>query len=697
MLESSYRLGFDIGGTFTDVVLVDQQSGRVHFSKVPSTPADQTEGALAGIAKILSVASCNGGQVEHVVHGSTVATNAILERKGAVTAMLTTAGFRDVLAIGRSARFAADAGDRERVLYDINYVKPAPLVPRSLRLPVRERIGAQGEVVTPLDLRDVEAAIEMIDRHQVQSVAICFLNSYADPIHERKARDLLLARRPALSVCLSSEVLPEFREYERFSTAVLNAYVMPSVGRYLQHLESRLGESRIQAPLQVMQATGGTITSQAARRHSVHTALSGIVGGVLGGSYVAGLAGFPEVITMDMGGTSTDVSVVRGGKPQTMTEGRIGPHSFRLPVIDVHTIGAGGGSIARVDADGGLRVGPESAGADPGPVCYGKGGSAPTVTDADLVLGRLPSALLDGVLPLDPQAARMSILRTIGEPLSLDAVIASHGIIAIAAANMIRAIRLITIERGIDPRELTLVAFGGAGPLHAGIIAKELQLARVLIPRAPGVLSALGLLTADTKHDYVRTSIHPTTDLDPAILRAVFAQLEERAQADMHDDGVPSDRVTLLRSLDFRYRGQGYEVNVELADGDLDRAAIESADRRFHRRHETLFGHSAPDEPTEVVNARIVAVAPTKKPQLEKQRVPERSLPAVSGRRRAFFAEAEGFVDCPVYRREALKWGHSVSGPALVDQFDSTTVLLPGQSAVVDEYLNLVVAEAEPR
>ena len=689
-----YRLGYDIGGTFTDLILVDDAGGTAHTAKVPSTPPEPADGALEGLRRLTRAAGVAPAAVRYLAHGSTVALNAILEGATARVGLLTTAGFRDVLEIGRLTR-VPESGNPEAALYDTQFDKPPPLVPRYLRLGVAERIDAGGAVLAPLQEADVAAAVAALRRYRVEVVAVCFLHSYANPAHERMVADYCARHHPELAVCLSSEVLPQYREYERVSSTVLNAAVMPILDRYLAKMEGRLREAGFHAPLHVMQGMGGVMGSAAARRRCVHTAVSGPVGGVLGGAWVARHAGVEDVVTLDMGGTSTDVSLIRAGEPEVTSGGSLGGYPLSLPMLGINYIGAGGGSIAWLDPGGILRVGPRSAGAVPGPVCYGRGGAEPTVTDANLVLGRLdPEHALGGSIALDAAAARRSIER-LGRRLEMPPLQVALGIVRVANANMIRAIRVISVDRGHDLREFALIAFGGAGPLHAGRLALELSIPRVIVPPQPGVLSALGLLVADARTDYVRSVLRAADAADAGELERGYADLERQARAWLTDQRIEGKAQSTVRALDMRYRGQGHEVTVPVAATPFDSAALLNAVRDFHRLHERLYTHAAPDEPTEIVNLRVLGVGAIAKPRLaEVGAAPpggEAAPPPERGSRELLFEGEADFRRCTVFRRKELRRGMRLPGPAVVEQDDTTTIVYPGQQAAVDRFANLII------
>lgn len=660
-------VGVDTGGTFTDLVLL--QEGKIRVHKILSTPDDPSQAILQGLAN-LRVAE----DLHALVHGSTVATNAVLERKGVRTGLITTAGFRDVLEIGRQTR---------PKLYDLRVQKEPPLVPRALRFEVIERLNELGEVLIPLDETSLKAAIEQLLEANVEAIAICLLFSFANAAHERKLAGE--ARAAGFYVSASYEVLPEFREYERASTVVLNAYVGPLIDRYLARLEESLPRH---TSLRIMQSNGGSISNATARREAARTLLSGPAAGVVGAAFVAEASGFKRAITLDIGGTSTDVALFDGTIVET-TDGKIGGYPIKLPMIDINTVGAGGGSIAWFDLGGALRVGPGSAGAVPGPAAYGRGGTEPTVTDANVVLGRLiPEAFLGGSMSLDAAQAHKAVA-AIAEHLGASPEQAALGIIRIVNANMEAAIRVISVERGFDPRNFILVAFGGAGPLHACELAAALQIPKVLIPATPGVLSALGMLVADIIKDYVRTIMIPAEEAQDRV-EMVFAELERQGQADLAREGFAPEQVTLERFLDLRYVGQSYEIVVPFD------AEVTEAVANFHAAHERRFGYNNPRERVQVVNVRVKAHSSPARPILEKfekiDAATHNTLTPKAFRPVIFNAAGATPQHTAVYAREELMPGLSFAGPAIVTQYDTTTVLPPGWLAEIDAYGNIIAA-----
>lgn len=667
------RIGIDIGGTFTDFVVFDERSGVFHTYKRLSTPHDPAQAVLDGLASLAGrglVASDQPAGTE-IVHGSTVATNALLERKGARTALVTTAGFADVLAIGRQARSA---------LYDLFAGRPEPLVPDGLRLEVAERIDRHGAILQGLDPAELPPLIQRLESLQAESVAVCLLFSFANPSHEQQLAEAL--REAGFLVSASWEILPEFREYERTSTTAINAYVAPVLDRYLGRLQAELTG----VDLRIMQSNGGSINAQEARRHAVRSILSGPAGGAVGAFHVAAAAGLTRVITFDMGGTSTDVSLCDGGIRLT-GEAEIGGLPVRVPVIDIHTVGAGGGSIAAVDSGGALRVGPQSAGADPGPACYGAGGRLPTVTDANLVLGRLAAGhFLGGRMGLDPAAAERVLAELaaqaglVAPPGLTPAEVAALGVVRIANAHMERALRVISVERGHDPEDFALVSFGGAGGLHACDLARALGIRHVVIPAGASTLSAFGMLVADAVKDYVQTVMLPgTTAL--AVLEQALQPLIARARQEMAADGLAQNQVTLFAEVDLRYVGQSYELAVPLASDFV---------AAFHAAHRQVYGHSEAAAPLEIVNLRLRAVGAVSRPALPVADLgnPDPS-PTLLDHRPVVLAD--GLAPVPFYDGAALQPGHIVPGPAVVIYPDTTVFLERRDRATVDRYFNLVV------
>lgn len=657
------KIGIDTGGTFTDFIVMGQ--GRIRALKLLSTPANPASAILNGLALL------HKDEESEIVHGSTVATNALLERKGAVTALVTTRGFEDVLEIGRQNR---------PLIYSLSPSRPEPLVPASMRHGVTERVTYDGTVLIPLRMAEVRNLAALLRRKRVESVAVCLLFSFANPTHEKQIGRVL--RNLKVPVSLSHVILPEYREYERTSTTCVNAYLAPVMGRYLGDLQERLRRasgSRVPR-LRVMQSNGGSVSAGAAIREPVRTILSGPAGGVVGSWEIARHSGFPNIISFDMGGTSTDVSLCEG-EIRVTSESVIAGCPVSVPVIDIHTVGAGGGSIALVDEGGALRVGPESAGADPGPICYGKGDRI-TVTDANLILGRLDAGYpLGGSIHL--QTGRLIpafrlLARRLGLPTPMAA---AQGVVDVANANMESAIRLISVERGYDPRDFTLVTFGGAGGLHAADLARSLAIPRVLIPRHPGLLSALGVLLSDTVQDFSRTVMLLTSKAGHKKLENQYHRLEAAAMTAMHREGLPDERIRLERWIDMRYRGQSYELSIPFT---------RDFDRQFHRRHEQRYGYSDPQRDSEIVTLRVRARGIVRKPRLPKAR-PAPPSPRAAFLRRKKVRFLNRLRETPIYERSLLRAGNRIAGPALVFEYSASTAIPPDCVCVVDAFGNLII------
>lgn len=679
------RLGVDTGGTFTDVCLYDPSRGALSVWKLSSTPGDPSEAIAGGIAQALAEVGRVGRDVAFVGHGTTVATNALIQGRVARTGMLTTAGFRDVIEIRRQMRPA---------LYDLQVEKPPSLAPRDLRLEVAERARFDGSIAAPLDEAALRVAARSLRDAGVQSVAVCFLFAHLAPAHEVAALRILAEEMPGAFRSASHEVAPEYREFERFSTTVVNAALGPVMRAYLQRLAPRLGDIGI-APLPYLtQSNGGVISAASAAAQPVRTVLSGPAAGVMGAMAIARAAGIAEVITFDMGGTSTDVALINGGRPGMATEAEVHGHPLRVPMLDIHTVGAGGGSLARVDAGGHLKVGPQSAGASPGPVCYGLGNEEPTVTDANVVLGvQHPTHLLGGRMQIDRGRAEAAIAR-LAARLGLDVMRTAQGILSVVTANMAKAIRVISVERGHDPRDHVLMAFGGAGPVHAARLARELEIRRVLVPRNPGILCAMGLLLTDLR---VHLSVGRMAPLAATGLPTVvegFRALESQAAAWFALEGIAEPDRAAARGIDMRYEGQAHELTIECPAGPLDGAALAVLRARFEAAHEQVYGYAAPEEPIRVVTLRLEATGRVPKAELVAHPPAPGPVGAtVVGEREVWLREAGEFVACPVHDRERLGPGHVVAGPAIIEQMDSTTLVLPGQSATVDPWLNLMIEE----
>jgi N-methylhydantoinase A len=666
------RIGVDIGGTFTDLVVVDERSGRVSSTKALTTPAEPARAVVACLEQL----GIDLGEVSLLVHGTTVGINAVLERTGAKTALVTTAGFRDVLEIGR--------GDFHR-MYDVLYQRPRTLVPRSLRLEATERLDAGGRVLVPLAEQALREAVRGLRGTGVQSVAIVFLFSYLDPAHERRAAAILSEELPGVAITASHRVSQEWREYERSSTAVINAYIQPTIERYLRHLRETLAQRGFRGTLLLTQSNGGACTADAALIAPVTSLESGPAAGVNGCVALGKDPGRDRVIAFDMGGTTTKCCLVERGVPALAEEHSLDGHPIRIPILDIKEVSAGGGTIAWIDAGGALRLGPRSAGADPGPVCYGRGGSEPTVTDANLVLGRInPTAFLGGRMPLATAAAAAAVDR-IGAEIGLGRTAAAAGILRLAGVKMALALKSITTERGLDPRDYTLVAYGGSGPLHAAFLARELGIRRVVIPPSPSTFSAWGMLAADLRHDLVRTVLRPLPATDPAWASARFDDMQREVAARL----PPIGRQETRRGVDLRYAGQIHAVQLDLpAVGEWD--ALRA---RFDSAHAQAFGFAAPDVEVELLNLRLTVTSPVDPPALTRLPRADRPLP-IRGERRIYSLTAERLLPTPFLRREALLDGDRIEGPAAVEEPTTTTILEPGDRLTVDAHGNLEIAIA---
>lgn len=676
-----FRLGVDTGGTFTDIAVVNEADSHVSVTKVPSTPDNPSRAIINGVKKIMGLQDIKAEDITFFIHGTTVATNALLELKGAKTALMTTEGFRDILQIGRQTRPS---------LYDFYGHRPKAIVPRNLRYEVPERVLFSGEVLKPLDVDAVKNIVEDMKKNKVEAVCVCLLHSYANAEHEKMIKEIVTAEFPDVLVTLSSEILPEFREYERMSTVCINGYVMPKVNKYVVDLTSKLKEIHLKSELYIMQSNGGVITAETARESSARTVLSGPAGGALAGGFVCEQTEHSNIITVDMGGTSLDICLIADKKPRYTTESQIGGYPIKLPMIDIHTIGAGGGSIAWIDGGGALRVGPESAGADPGPACYCKGGTEPTVTDANIVLGRLnPEYLLSGEFDLDKSKAYNVIKEKIADPLKLSVVEAAAGIIKVVNANMVRGIRVVSVEKGYDPREFALVPFGGAGPVHGVEMAEELGMKEVIVPKNPGVTSAVGMLSADVRHDYVKTFIADSSKIALRDLQEIVDELEAAAVKELSGEGFRKEDMEFKRLLDMRYLGQAYEIPVYICGGVLKASDIVDTRNTFDDLHFKSYGYCRKEQVVEIVNIRLTALGKLPKMNVLRKESDSKYTPAPSESREVYMRKS--YVPSDIYIREDLKDGAVILGPAIVEQLDSTTVIFPNQTASVDTFGNIII------
>ena len=689
------RIGIDTGGTFTDVVALDEDSGELVTTKTPSTPGNPADGFLTGVRKVLDLMGASGDDITAVSHGTTVATNKLLEGKVEALGFVTTEGYEFILEIARQA--VPDG-------YGNSYfwVKPPRIVPADYVKTVGGRMDFEGNEIRPFDEAGAIAAARWFKERGITTIGVCLLHSYADDSHELAMREVLRREHPEAIVSISSEVLREYREYERSMTTLVDAAVKPNVSRYVANIHQRLDEfvgSSEKLPFYIMKSNGGVLSADEVVHQPITTVLSGPAAGALGAGLIASRAGFDKVLTCDGGGTSTDVSVVLGGEPTLTTEGSVGAYPSKIPMIDVVTVGAGGGSIAWISPEGSLKVGPQSAGADPGPLCYAKGGTEPTITDAHVTLGRIPPHLLGGEIPLDVEAARTGVT-ALAERLGLDFERCATGILEISAWNQANALRQVSVKRGLDVRDFMLATFGGSGSLLACRLVDILGLAGVVVPQNPGNVSAFGLLTVDVKNDYVQTAVARHSSLDHAAVQKTFDDLTDRAAKALDAEGFPREAHRYSRTVDLRYFGQAYEVRVTAADGDVTEAYAADVAARFHDEHRALYGYDFRSDPTqqvEWVNLRVTGVGPITRPELREL---EPAEGAVDVRERAhrsvrpvcFDADA-GYVDTDVWWRPDLRAGDTVHGPAIVEEFGSTVPVHPGFVVRVDALGNLVITK----
>ena len=680
----AFRLGVDVGGTFTDLFLVgDNGAGTQYRVKTPSTPADPSEGVLVGVRRICEESGVAVGDLRNILHGTTVATNAVLESKGARVGLITTQGFAQILHLARSQTPGPLAGW-------IIMIKPDPPASLADTREAVERMGPRGETVVAVDEEQVESIVRDLVESGVESLTVGLINSYVNPAHEEKIGEIVERLYPGFPVTLSSHVLPEFREYERTLTACMNSYVRPKVATYIQTLEQELNEIGATADVNILRSDAGLMTTAEATRNPIYGILSGPSGGVAGALYVARKAGFDDILAFDMGGTSTDVALCQNGEPTIGRETSISHFRIKVPSVNVHTVGAGGGSIAHVpELTKALRVGPQSAGADPGPASYGRGGAEPTVTDANVVLGHLPPSLLGGEMTLDVAAARTAV-QTIADAMGLGSLEeAAEGIVAIVNENMAGALRLVSVQRGHDPRDFALVAYGGAGPLHANAVAEIMGSFPVLVPPAPGLLCAIGDLVADFRDEFAQTYIRVLGDADPGEVGSILEALGERARAWLDAEGIPEDARSITYTADMRYHRQGYEIPVAI-DPDEVRGGLDALEERFNLLHEQLYGFRMPGTASEIVNLRAIGSGAVPKPELPVGVLGEADASGAVAEEHEIVFRGER-LPTKIYDRAKLAPGNRFDGPAIVTEFDSTTVVLPGYAAEVDVNFNILI------
>lgn len=680
-----YMIGVDVGGTFTDITLVDSFTNNIKNHKVPSTPDDPSRAIMTGVVQILEMNDIPVTDVRYLAHGTTVATNALIERKGAATGLLVTDGFRDLLEIGRQTRPS---------LYDIFKEKPEPVIPGYLRVEVEERLTSDSQVYKELDREKLRESIIRLKEDGVQSIAVCFLFSYVNPDHEKIAMEEISRIFPEAYVSASHEVVPEFREYSRLSTTALNAYLGPVMKKYMENFQNSVKETGIPVDPYITQSNGGIISIQESVSTPVRTAVSGPAAGVVAAKHLAELTGYKNMITFDMGGTSADFSLIENGEPKISMDREIEGFPARIPMLDIYACGAGGGSIAYLDNGGALKVGPESAGSTPGPAAYGRGGTKPTVTDANAILGRLnPDGILGGRMDLDLVAASNVITEHICKNTTLSVNEAATGILSVVNANMSRAIRLISVQKGYDPREFTLVSFGGAGGLHCGALARELNIPRILIPPSPGTFCSLGLLVTDIRSDYVRSSLYDANGENIAAISELFADMEKEGSAMLAKEKVDESNRHFVYGIDMRFKGQNYEIMIPVESYELTEDGVQGIIQKFHEEHEKVYGYSNKNGTIEFVNYRVTALGELPKATLEKaeENKTHEIKPAAS--REVFYSEVDvpGYYTTEIYNRDEFIPGDHIAGPAIIQQMDTTILILPGQTMKVDQYRNLII------
>ncbi|WP_144183451.1 hydantoinase/oxoprolinase family protein [Elioraea rosea] len=676
-----YRIGVDVGGTFTDFTVFGEAEGRVWFFKVPSTPHDPSEAIQLGVRQIIDALALDPKSITHLGHGTTVATNMIIERRGVPTGLLTTKGFRDALEVARQVR---------PNLYDYGQRKPEPLVDRFNRLEVNERIGARGEVVDPLDRVQLDGAVATLRRNGVQSVAICFMHSYRNPAHEAVAKEAVQRLMPDAFVSVSSEVLPEFREYERMSTTVLNAYVGPRMRTYLDQFLARMRDLGIAAEPYTIHSNGGLLSARTVAAFPVRTCLSGPAAGVVGAAVIGAAVGARDLVTFDVGGTSTDVSLIKDGRPLFTSNRTVAEYPVKSPMIDIHVIGAGGGSIGWLDDAGALKVGPRSAGAVPGPAAYDRGGTEATLTDANIVMRRLnPEALLRGRMPISYARAHAVIEDRIARPLGISVEAAAHGMVRIANANMSRAIRSVSTERGHDLSKFALFAFGGAGALHGAEVARECGIGSMIVPQEPGTMCARGVLLSPLSFDYVRSEIMPAGEEAWRRVCEIFRDMWAEGSAWLDGERVPAERRAFRLFLDARYLGQNHEVVVPMPAVSAD--GLDDFLARFRQAHEQEYGYAIAGRTVEIVNCRLQAIGDVPQAPLKPPAGGGTLEAALIDRRDVYFGGVDGFLRTPIYDRDTLPQDATLSGPAIIEEMSSTLLVLPGQMAALDTAGNIHV------
>lgn len=677
-----YRIGIDTGGTNTDIVLTDVDTGRVFYTKTPTTPKELLVGINNGIDKIVKQCGISHKSIKELVYGTTIVVNMIAQKESEATALITTKGFRDVLEIGRAYR--------SENIYDINMEKPTPLVKRNLRFEVTERMNFLGEVLETVNEDEVIKVVNELKEKKVRAIAVCLMHSYANPEHERKIKEIIKREWADVFVSVSSDIIPQFREYERTSTTVINAYMMPNMASHIMEFKREMDENEIDANCYMMQGNAGIMTFDAALQKPVSVSESGPIAGIIAANYMSKIIGEKNIITLDMGGTSADVALIQDNIMRFTTENSVEGYPISIPTVDLSFIGAGGGSIAWCDAGGALKVGPMSAGADPGPICYGKGGIKPTVTDANLVLGRIRPEIFEENLENAMGKTEAGIKEYVANPLKLDIEKAAEGIIDVVNSNMLRAIKFVSVQKGYDPREFTLVAFGGAGGLHAGKLAEDLEIPKVIVPYSPGTFCALGLVLSDIKSDKVHTRLLTREQIEPEFLNKVYSKLVSEGIAELDKQDVDEDKRMLVWTCDMRYFGQAFELSVPVPHKELDDNDIESLVDSFHKLHEQAYGHCMKEDPIEFVNYRVSAIGTFNKPDLLEN---AKNISFTGEKDRSNGTAVFDGKEYPVLiiNRDSLEIGEKVEGPAIIAEMGATTVLYPNHTAEIDHMRNIIM------
>lgn len=677
-----FRIGIDTGGTNTDVVLTNVDTGKIYYTKTPTTPKELLKGINNGINKIVCECGISHQEIKELVYGTTIVVNMIAQKESEATALITTKGFKDVLEIGRAYR--------NENIYDINMEKPEPLVKRNLRFEVTERMNFLGQEIEPVNEQEVIYIVNKLKEKNIRAIAVCLMHSYANPKHELQIKEIIKREWPEVYISVSAEIIPQFREYERTSTTVINAYMMPNMASHIVDFKSEMQKNKISANCYMMQGNAGIMTFDAALKKPVSVSESGPIAGLIAANYMSQLIGEKNIITLDMGGTSADVALIQNNIMRFTTENNVEGYPISIPTADLSFIGAGGGSIAWCDDGGALKVGPISAGAEPGPVCYGKGGEKPTVTDANLVTGRIRPEIFEENLDNAMEKTMDAIKKHIADPLGIDTLEAAEGIIDVVNSNMIRAIKFVSVQKGYDPREFSLVAFGGAGGLHAGKLAEELEIPKVIIPYSPGTFCAVGLVLSDIKCDCVHSRLLTKEQINPHILNEIYSNLDKQGIDELEKQEVHEENRVLIRTCDMRYFGQAFEISVPMPCKHLNKEDIDDLIEKFHSLHEQAYGHCMKEDPIEFVNYRVSAVGTFAKPDL----INNAKEIKFSGENRRFYGRAvfDGKeYNVSVINRDSLEMGEKITGPAIIAEMGATSVVYPNHTAEIDELKNIIM------